>query len=106
MIAKICKNYSTMIKVTVKQFQDAMTIVKTYCAQIQPSPDLQAHEVGCRVKLSPYGLETQGNYRHQGTVMDYFPWQGRTTDGIVTVLWDDRKVPQDMHITQVEPIKK
>lgn len=95
-----------MRKVSVQEFRDAMVVVNIYCTQIEPRADLQPHEPGCRVRLSEHGRLMQGNYKHEGTVVDYFPWMGKITDGLVTVKWDDRKKPQDMHISQVEAIKK
>lgn len=75
-----------MKRVSAQEFREAMTIIKTYCSQIEPRPGLQAHEPGCRVKLSEYGRQVQGKYKHEGTVVDYFPWGGKITDGLVTVL--------------------
>lgn len=93
--------------ITKKQFREAMVIIETYRYQITKSKaGLESHEVGCRVKLSPFGKTMQKSHNQEGTVLDYNPWMGKITDGAVTVKWDHRRKPDSMHINQVEVVKK
>lgn len=95
--------------ITKQQFRDALLIVEKYCNQIKKTPAiiLQTCDVGCRVKLSKYGLIAQGNRKSKliGTVVDYYPWIfNPKTDGLVTVKWDSIKIPDSMHISQIEKV--
>ena len=93
--------------ITEKQFKDAMSIIESYCSQVHKlnKKISSTTEVGCRVKLSSWGLEMQGNQKKNlvGTVLDYLPYV-HITDGTVIVKWDRVKKPDYMHISQIEAI--
>lgn len=96
--------------ITRKQYREAMTIVDTYCSQVSasnPAGKLR-HEIGCRVRLNKFGIETQGKRAGKllGTTMEYIPWvMNPLTDGTVSVKWDGRRKPEWMHISHIEAIK-
>ena len=92
--------------VTKQQFRDAMVIVETYCNQIPKSAINDKREIGCRVKLSAYGIEMQGKSKAKlvGTVVDWRQWMHYQNQGTVTVKWDGVSKPSSMDISQIEPI--
>lgn len=61
-------------------------------------------DIGCRVKLSQFGITMQGNDKRKkaGTVLSFDRWMNFKDDGTVTVKWDGISKPIDMHVTQVE----
>jgi hypothetical protein len=95
--------------ITKQQFRDAMVIVETYCSQLHKAHVIGSavNEVGCRVKLSSWGLEMQGKRKSKlvGTVVDYIQWMHYKNDGTVTVKWDGISKPDSMHISQIEALK-
>ena len=91
------------------RFREAMEIVKKYTAQLTPIKGNPKHptEIGCKVKLSKWGLEMQGKRKAKikGVVIDYLPWiMNPGIDGIVTVKWIGLNKPDDMHISQIKNI--
>lgn len=94
--------------ITKKQFREAMAIIETYCGQIEDQRSPNVSTIGCRVKLSAHGLEMQGKRKKdfRGKVVDYFNPSGYAGQGLVTVKWDQRKKPDGMHESQVEPVNE
>jgi len=92
--------------ITKQQFIDAMVIIETYCSQLHKKHDCAVNEVGCRVKLSSWGLEMQGKRKSKlvGTVVDFSQWMHYKNDGTVIVKWDGISKPDSMHISHIEPI--
>lgn len=64
------------------------------------------NEIGCKVKLSDFGIEMQGKDKRKlsGIVIDWRQWMHFPNDGTVTVKWDKISKPQDMHVSQVVAI--
>jgi len=93
---------------TKQQFRDAMVIVESYCSQLHKAHVIGSavNEIGCRVKLSAWGLEMQGNQKSKlvGMVVDYSQWLGYKNDGTVTVKWDGISKPVSMHVSQIEAL--
>jgi hypothetical protein len=91
-----------------------MMIVDKYCEQILEthiiSDSAQPNEIGCRVRLSAYGIEMQGKRKAKliGTVVDWINWCSTPTfkDGLSTVKWDGKSKPETMHCSQLETIKQ
>jgi hypothetical protein len=92
--------------ITKKQYLEAMSIVTQYCFQIQENQSADVSTIGCRVKLSAWGLQAQGTRlkKRRGKIIDYIPWI-YPNQGSVIVLWDGKKKPDGMHESQVEPEK-
>lgn len=95
-------------RISRKQFRDAMVIVETYCSQVQAKAQSKGkHDIGCRVKLSKWGIEMQGNRKKKlvGKVVTFSEGAvNKITDGCVVIKWDGRKKPDSMHISQIEEL--
>jgi len=94
--------------ITAQQFREAMAIVEAYCQQKNSVGIKKPHEIGCRVKLSEFGLVMQGNWnrKKRGKVVDFLKGAiNHFSDATICVKWDGIKKPQYMHISQVEAIK-
>lgn len=95
--------------ITQKQFEEALFICEAYCSQINKLnlKAVKVNEVGCRVKLSSWGLEMQGKSKKKlvGTVVSFKQWMSFKNDGTVTVKWDGVCKPSSMHISQIEVLK-
>lgn len=87
-----------------------MVIVESYCWQIinRKIVTNSVKEIGCRVKLSDWGLQMQGKGKKKliGTVVEFDQWMHYENDGTITVKWDGIAKPSSMHISQVEIIKQ
>ena len=96
------------MNVSIQQFRDAMVIVETYCNQIPKKYSAkQKTEIGCRVKLSAWGIEMQGKSKSKlvGTVVDWRQWMHYPNQGTVTVKWDGVAKPSSMDISQIDTLK-
>jgi|GEM_PF-5218071 len=90
--------------VTKEEFRKAMVVVESYCGQVGKKKNAETNEIGCRVKLSEWGLEMQGkrNRGKRGIVVDFSEGViNKIRDGTVTVKWDGVSKPSQMHISQV-----
>jgi hypothetical protein len=92
------------------QVNEALKLLADYAQQLEDAraKTKRAHEIGCRVRLSEYGIKMQGARKKKlrGTVIKYLPSVlNPTTDGVVYVKWDSVPSPDAMHISQIEPIK-
>jgi hypothetical protein len=92
--------------VTAQQFKSAMLIVEQYCHQIEVKEAVSVTTIGCRVRLSPHGIDMQGKRKQKraGKVVQYLPSQYKG-DGTVWIKWDNIKTPDVMHESQIEPSK-
>lgn len=92
--------------VTKAQYEAALKVINDYAVQQANKRDiksLQPHDIGCRVKLSAFGLEMQGAQlkSRRGTVIDFSAGQvNHLSDGTVLVKWDNVAEAQWMHISQ------
>jgi hypothetical protein len=99
--------------ITKKEFEAAMLIVNQYCSQqlkiaLEKSESLKVNEIGCRVKLSEWGILQKRNKKSinlTGTVIQYRQWMHYKNDGIATVKWDTIEKPQSFHISHLEILK-
>lgn len=94
--------------ITKKQVDEALKVIRDYEQQLLSNVHKikDTTQAGCQVRLSEWGREMQKPHNKIGIVIDYLPWMGLKTDGIVTVKWANKLKPQDMHISQIEAIKK
>lgn len=91
---------------TKKEYEAALVKVIEY-ANEQSSDTTSPKEVGCRVKLTDWGIKMNDGRgaKQVGTVLDYLPWMDFPNDGTVTVKWDGKNKPESMHISHVQAIK-
>jgi hypothetical protein len=90
-----------------EQFKDALRVIESYEKQVRDSLPKETHEVGCRVKLSEWGIEMQGNNTSKGTVIEVVRGAVcKLTDATVLIKWDDIPVPDWMHIDHIASIEK
>ena len=94
--------------ITKKQVNEALQLLADYAQQLETRTHVKLkHEIGCRVRLSEYGIKMQGARKKKlkGTVIKYLPYMmNPTSDGIVYVKWDGVSKPDAMHICQIEPL--
>lgn len=88
------------------EYQEALTKVMGYVSEKTPLAKAP-NQIGCKVKLSAFGLEMQGNNKKKlrGVVIAWRQWMHYPNDGTVTVKWDTKNKPEDMHLHQVEVSK-
>lgn len=91
--------------ITQSEYQEALQKVMDY-AIVKQQYAKTPSDVGCRVKLSTWGIEMQGKSKKKsaGTILAWTPWMNYPNDGTVTVKWDKISKPEDMHISHVELI--
>ena len=96
--------------ITKKQLNDALELIADYEQQLRQAhvTSSAAWQVGCRVKLSKWGLEMQGKQKSKlrGTVIEVLEGAvQKTTDSTVCMKWEGISKPHWMHVSQVEPQK-
>ncbi len=83
-----------------------MVIIGKYTDQLHKAniTSIGVTEIGCRVRLSKWGLEMQGKRKAKlvGTVLDFSQWMHYENQGIVTVKWDGISKPDSMDVSQIE----
>ena len=93
---------------TKSQFILAVDLIHNYLSNI-PHPTAKSkkstEDVGARVKLSAFGKKMQKPKASlTGTVISYRQFLTHKGDGIVTVLWDGKAKPSEMHLSQIETV--
>lgn len=92
--------------ITEDEYKEAINKVMDYVREKQPEAK-SPKDIGCKVKLSVFGLEMQGKNKAKlrGVVIAWNQWMNYPNDGTVTIKWDQKSKPEDMHISHVEEIK-
>jgi hypothetical protein len=91
--------------VTKQELNEALRVIADYERQINRT-HIAAWEVGCRIKLSSWGLEMQGKRKAKlrGTVIDVIKGAvQKTTDSSICVKWDGISKPDWMHVSHAIP---
>lgn len=96
--------------ITKQKLNEALQVIADYEQQLWQThvSSSAAWQVGCRVKLSSWGLEMQGKHKAKlrCTVIELIEGAvQKTTDSTVCVKWEGISKPDWMHVSQVEPLK-
>ena len=96
--------------ITKQKLNEALQVIADYEQQLWQTPvtSSAAWQVGCRVKLSSWGLEMQGKTKTKlrGTVIEVIEGAvQKTTDSTICVKWEGISNPDWMHVSQAEPVK-